>query len=85
MPAAMEMLLHAFADGLRHLIGLAQAIANTPLAIADHHDRAEAETPTALNYLGNPIDVNDLFNQIFLHIVLCSPRLGQVTPPLCKA
>jgi hypothetical protein len=39
--------------------------ANTTLAVADNHESSKTEALTALYGLGNAVDVNQLFNQLF--------------------
>jgi hypothetical protein len=50
--------LAALADGLGDLVGLAQADAHMAVAITHHHQRGERETATALDHLGDAVDVH---------------------------
>src|SRR5262249_46372716 len=52
------------ANGLRHLFGLAEAEAHPAVEVADHHQRAEAEAPAALDHLGNAVDVHHLLFEL---------------------
>src|SRR5262249_19484173 len=52
------------ADGLRDLACLAGPVTDAALAVADHHESGEAETPSALNDLGNPIDADQLLDDL---------------------
>src|SRR5579864_3891037 len=56
--------LHALADGLGHLAGLADACADAPVHVADHDQRAERELPPALDYLGDSVDAHDAVGQL---------------------
>ena len=55
----LRRLLAARADGLGHLVGLAQPGADVPLPVADDDQRGEGEPPAALDHLGDAIDVHD--------------------------
>src|SRR5712692_252861 len=48
--------LDRFADGLRHLVGLAETHADVTAAVAHDHERGEREPPSALDDLGHPVD-----------------------------
>jgi hypothetical protein len=52
--------LDALLDGGRNFLGLAGAEAHLAGAVADDDQRAEAEVLTALDDLGDAIDVDDL-------------------------
>ena len=56
--------LAALADRLGDLVGLAQADADVTGAIADHHQRREAEPPAALHHLGHAVDVDHAIAEI---------------------
>src|SRR4029077_18499960 len=49
-------LLHALGDGGRHLLGLAVADADHPVAVSHHHQGGEAEAAAALDALAHPVD-----------------------------
>src|SRR3954453_23568758 len=49
-------LLDALGDRRGHLLGLAVADAHGAVAVADDHQRGEAEAPTALDDLGDAVD-----------------------------
>src|SRR6185295_16013903 len=51
--------LHALADGLGHLAGLAEPGADVARAVADDDDRGEAEAPAALDDLRHAVDLDD--------------------------
>src|SRR5712664_127198 len=51
-------LLAALADGLGDLVRFPQPGADVALAVADHHQRGEAEAPAALDHLGDAVDVD---------------------------
>src|SRR5204863_287527 len=69
--------LHALADRDRHFLRLARAVAHAAIAVADHHQRREGEVLAALHHLGDAVDVNHLFEEFALEILLSSHR----TPP----
>ena len=52
-------LFGALLDGQRHLLGLAVAEADPAVAVADHDERGEREPTTALDDLGDAVDVDD--------------------------
>ena len=51
-------------DRLRHFARLAVAEAGAALAVADHHQRREAEALAALHRLRDAVDVDELFDQL---------------------
>ena len=56
---------NALADGLRHFLGLAAAIADNALVgIADDDKRREGHILAALDYLGHAIDGDNLIFQV---------------------
>ena len=55
----LASLLGALLDGEGHLLGLAVAEADAAGAVADHHERGEREATTALDDLGDAVDVDD--------------------------
>ena len=61
----------AVLDGLFHrgrdLVGLAVAPAHLALAVADDHQRREAETPAAFDHGGATPDLDDLVDQLSLN------------------
>ena len=57
-------LFHPFADGLGYLIGLAQAIADKAVAVADHDQRREAETAAPFDNLGYTADMDNSVRKI---------------------
>src|SRR3989442_1876135 len=52
--------LHGLAYRLAHLIGLAGGNADAPLAVAHGDERVEAESPAALDDLGDAVDRDDV-------------------------
>src|SRR3954452_7255735 len=54
----------SLADRLRDLAGLAMAEASAALAVADHHERCEAEALAALHGLRNAVDVDELLDEL---------------------
>src|SRR4029453_17344333 len=56
--------LAALPDGLGPLVGLAQAHADVAVAVADDHQRREAEPPAALHHLGHAVDVDHAIAEI---------------------
>ena len=50
-------LFGALLDGQRHFLGLAVAEADAAVAVADHDERGEREATTALDDLGDAVDV----------------------------
>src|SRR5690606_12340439 len=59
-------LLPALADGLRHLVRLAQADADVPVAVAYDDQRREAEAPATLHHLGDAVDADDPLGEVEL-------------------
>src|SRR5262249_32669933 len=59
--------------------GLAWPEADTPRAVADHHERAEAEAPSALHDLRHAVDVDDLLLQLGAPIVHDPPGAAGTT------
>ncbi len=53
-----------FADGLTDLIGLAEAAAHLAVMISGDDQRAEAETPAALDHLGASVDEHHFFGRL---------------------
>src|SRR5262249_45546045 len=66
---ALLGLLDALADGLRHLLRLAQAEAHTAGTVAHDHEGAEAEAPPALHDFRHAIDVDDLLLELGAPVV----------------
>ena len=64
----------ALADRLRHLVGLAQACADAPLAVADNDDGAEVETATTLHHLRDAVDKDHLLGELGLFTFALSSR-----------
>src|SRR5262249_34554775 len=56
--------LDRLADGFGDLVRLAQAETDTTTAIANNHQRTEAEAPPALDHLGHSVDLNDLLLEL---------------------
>ena len=63
----------AVLDGLfhrrRHFVGLAVAPADAALAVADDHQRREAEPPAAFDHRGATPDLDDLVDQLSLDCI----------------
>src|SRR4051794_18606947 len=59
-------LLDALGDGRGHLLGLAVADAHGAVTVADDHQGGEAEAPTALDDLGDPVDGDDALDVVAL-------------------
>ena len=57
-------LLGRLAHRLRHLARLAAAVADPALAVADDHQRREAEPPAALDHLGDAVDADQAVDQL---------------------
>ena len=57
-------LLGALADRLGHLVGLAETGADVTVLVTDHDERREREAPTALDDLGDAVDVNHAVDQL---------------------
>ena len=56
--------LAAFANGVRHFAGLAQANAHAAAFVAHHNERAEIKAASALDHLGGAIDEHNLLGQL---------------------
>ena len=56
--------LDALLNGERHLVRLAVADADNVLLIAHDHQRGEREAPTALDHLGNAVDLDDALLEV---------------------
>jgi predicted dinucleotide-binding enzyme len=52
--------LGGLADRLRHLAGLAGAVADAALLVADDDEAAKAEATATLHHLGDAVDVTSL-------------------------
>ena len=76
----LARLIVALADGLGHLVGLAEADADVTRLVADDDERREAEAPAALDDLGHAVDVDDALLELFFvdlierHVELFSVR-----------
>ena len=76
---------HAFLarlfDAGRNFVGLAVAPADFAAAVADDDHRREAEATTTLDDRGAALDLDDVFAQLALHVVLWGPidLLGRMT------
>ena len=55
----------AFANGIRHFAGFAQAHADAALLVAHDNQRAEIETASAFDDFGGAVDEDDLLDQFF--------------------
>ena len=55
--------IRCLANGIGNLIGLSETESHGTVSVADNDQGAEAESPTALDHLGNTIQINDLFNK----------------------
>ena len=73
-------LLGRLADRLRHLAGLAGAVADAALAVADDDQRGEAEAPAALHHLGDAVDADELLDQLALLAVAVAVATAAVAP-----
>jgi hypothetical protein len=71
--------LHAFSNRLGNLAGFSQAAANVALTVADNDNRAETEPASTLDHFGNPVDVNNLVDQLIFICIL----FVQETVSLC--
>src|SRR6185312_1642273 len=70
------------ADRFRHFACLARTVADPALAVADHHQRRETETPSALHHFGDAVDRNQLFDELGLFAVAPLPVAAfAATPP----
>src|SRR5205814_681328 len=67
--------LDAFLDGGRDFLGLAGAVADLPLAVADDDEGAEAEVLAALDDLRHAVDVDDLVDHPAL-VTLLAPAIA---------
>ena len=74
-------LLGRLADGLGHLARLAAAVADPALAVADDHQRREAEAPAALHHLGHAVDADQLVDQL----AVCRSSPAPVATRLARA
>src|SRR4051794_39648370 len=59
-----------FGNRLRHFARFAVTEAGAALAVADDHERREAEALAALHRLGDAIDVDELLDQLFATILV---------------
>src|SRR5262249_30748156 len=60
---AAARLLGGLADGFRHFSGLARAVADPTLAVADDDERGKAKAPAAFYDLRDAVDVDQLFGE----------------------
>src|SRR4029077_12523781 len=77
---AAARLLGRLADRLGHLARLAGAVADPALAIADHHQRREAEAATALHHFGDAVDADQLLDELAVLAVAISRLAIAATP-----
>ena len=56
--------LDPLANGLGHLVGLAQPVSDHGRFVAYHHQRIETEAPSTLYHLGHAADVDDLLLEL---------------------
>jgi len=56
--------LDALLDRQRDLVGLAVADADDAVLVADDHERGEGEAPTALDHLGDAVDLHDALLEV---------------------
>jgi len=54
--------LAGLADALRHLVGLAETVADSPGSISHHEEGREAETTAPFHHLGAAVDENHLLD-----------------------
>ena len=57
-------LLDSLLDGHGHFTGFAHAEAGMPMAVANHHERGEAEVLAALDDLRDAVDGDDVILQV---------------------
>ena len=62
----LARLLHTLRDRGGHFLGLAVADTDHAVAVADHHQRGEAEPATTLDHLGDPVDGHHALDQVAL-------------------
>src|SRR3712207_7444785 len=72
-------LLDALGDRRRHLLGLAVADADRAVAVADHHQRGEAEPAATLHDLGDPVDRHHALDVVALLLGLAAATTIAVT------
>ena len=73
----LARLVVALADGLGHLVRLAEADADVAGLVADDDERAEAEAAAALHDLGDAVDVDDALLEL-LFVNLRAGRAGML-------
>src|SRR5215203_4950714 len=56
--------LDALLDRQRDLVGLAIAVADDPVLVADNDERGEREAPAALDHLRDAVDLNDALLEV---------------------
>src|SRR6185369_15401549 len=66
-------MLGRLADRLGHFARLAGTVTDAALAVANHHDRREAEALAALHHLGDAVDADQLLDQLRLARALALP------------
>src|SRR5688572_19366852 len=66
-------MLGRLADRLGHFTRLAGTVTDAALAVADHHDRREAEALAALHHLGDAVDADQLLDQLGLGVTVALP------------
>src|SRR3982750_665882 len=70
----------SLADRLRDLPRLAMAEASAALAVADHHERCEAEALAALHGLGDAVDVDELLDELLAAVIVAATATTIVAP-----
>src|SRR6185369_3871814 len=73
------------ADRLRNFAGLAMAEAGAALAVANDHERREAEALAALHRLGDAVDVDELLDQLLAAIVVAAAAATIAVPAAATA
>ena len=74
-------LLGRLAHRLRHLARLAAAVADPALAVADDHQRREAEPTAALHHLGDAVDAHQAVDQLAVLTILGAPCRDRLAVP----
>ena len=73
---------YSFLDGASHphaLVETAAALGYEALAVTDHHDGTETESPTALDHFGYPTDMNNFVDQLVFICILLEQRSASLT------
>src|SRR5690606_7350953 len=74
---------HGLLDGSRHFTRLATTEAHTTVAVANYCQRCEGKDPTAFDYLGDAVNLNQLLNVTFVTLLIEISHTSILRLPTC--